>query len=324
VIYILFIIGFVVLIYGANLLVTGSSALGKRFFMPEIVIGLTIVSIGTSMPEMIISTFAAAKGNSDLSISNIMGSNIFNTLFIIGVAAIICPIKIKKNTAYKEIPFSLLAAFILGVASLDGFINGGKSSIITRSDGLMLLCFFIIFMFYSFAIKSEAEEDKSIRIPEIPIIKSILFIVLGVGGLYFGGRWIVDGAIEISRLMGLSEAIIGVTVIAVATSLPELVTSIVAARNKQAGIAIGNAIGSNIFNVFLVLGVSSVITPLPFNKELVPDLVATISSSLLVFVIVLVALSKKSNTITRPAGWLLIIIYFLFIIGKLTLFQNLA
>lgn len=323
-IYILFIIGFVILIYGANLLVTGSSALGKRFLMPEIVIGLTIVSIGTSMPEMIISTFAAAKGSSDLSISNIMGSNIFNTLIIIGVAAIICPIKIKRNTAFKEIPFSFLAAFILGVASLDGFINGGKSSIISRSDGLMLLCFFIIFMFYSFAIKSEEEDNESIRIPEIPVLKSIIFIILGIGGLYFGGRWIVDGAIEISRLMGLSEAIIGVTVIAVATSLPELVTSIVAARKKQAGIAIGNAIGSNIFNIFLVLGVSSVITPLPFNTILVPDLIATIGSSILIFVIVMIALAKKTNTISRRAGWLLIIIYFLFIVGKIFLFSNLT
>lgn len=318
--YILFLIGFFLLIYGANFLVDGAVSLGKKFKMPGIIIGLTIVSIGTSAPEMIISTIATNRGATGLAISNVLGSNIFNTLIIIGVAAFLSPIKIQKNTAFKEIPFSFLAAVSLFLLVSDRLINGSETNILSRSDGMILLLFFIIFMFYAFATAKNgnlAEDDEVAGIKEMKYGKSVIYIIIGIGGLFLGGKWIVSGATEVASLLGLNEKIIGLTIVATATSLPELVTSIIAARRNQSGIAIGNAIGSNIFNVFLILGISALISPLPFDASLMPDVMITMLSNIIIFLFSLMIIGGTRMSISRTEGVFLLLIYIGFIYYKI-------
>ncbi|MDZ7613232.1 MAG: calcium/sodium antiporter [Flavobacteriaceae bacterium] len=257
--YILFVVGFVILIKGADLLVDGAASVAKKFNISSIVIGLTIVAFGTSAPEFVVNIFASAKGNSEIAIGNILGSNLANIFLILGVAAVITPIVAKENTAWKEIPLSLLAAIILGVLANDAFIDGGTFSGLTRIDGIVLFAFFIIFMHYTFGISEVTGDEENIDIKLLSNAKAALFILLGLAGLIVGGKWIVDGAVNIAEMFGLSQSLIGLTVVAVGTSLPELATSAIAAFKKQSDIAIGNVIGSNIFNTFWILGASAVI-----------------------------------------------------------------
>lgn len=310
--YILFIVGFIILLKGAELLVDGSTSIAKKLKVSNIVIGLTIVSFGTSLPELIINIFASIQGNSDIAIGNVLGSNIANILLILGVSSIIYPITAKKNTVIKEIPFSLLAVVILGLMGNDYHIDGHQFSSITRIDGFVLICFFIIFMYYVFGITKSSEdiiEKDDKKIQSIP--KSLLFIVLGVLGLLFGGKWIVDGAVEITEAFKISETFVGLTIIALGTSLPELATSAMAALKKQSDIAIGNAIGSNIFNVFWILGMSAIINPLPFNSNLNFDVAMTMFASLLLFLIMYVG---RKRVIDRWEGVLMVIIYIAYIV----------
>ena len=305
-IYILFVVGFVLLISGANLLVEGSASVAKKLNISSIVIGLTIVAFGTSAPELIVNIFASVQGNTEIAIGNILGSNIVNILLILGISAIIYPLATKENTVWKEIPLSLLAAILLGVMVNDTLIDGGTFSGLTRIDGIVFIAFFIIFLYYTFGISEVSGENTDLEIKEMSYMKSSLYIVGGLLGLVFGGKWIVDGAIKIAEGFNVSQSLIGLTVVAIGTSLPELATSAVAAYKKQSDIAIGNVVGSNIFNIFWILGLSAVINPLPFSKDSVIDIIMTIVASLILFLIMFIG---KKHTVERWQGVIMILIY---------------
>ncbi len=304
--YVLFAIGFVILIKGADLLVDGAASVAKKFNISSIVIGLTIVAFGTSAPEFAVNIFASINGNSEIAIGNILGSNIANIFLILGVAAVIHPVVAKENTAWKEIPLSLLAAILIGVLANDVLIDGGAFSGLTRIDGIVLLSFFIIFLYYTFGISKVTGDEENIEIKLLTSGKAALFILVGFTGLIVGGKWIVDGAVKIAEWFDVSQSLIGLTVVAIGTSLPELATSAVAAYKKQADIAIGNVIGSNIFNTFWILGVSAFIRPLPFLKDSNPDILMSIFASTLLFAILFIG---KRHTIERWQGYLMIAIY---------------
>jgi cation:H+ antiporter len=262
--YLLLILGLVLILAGANALTDGASSLAKGLHIPSIVIGLTIVSFGTSAPELSVSLQSALHGSADMAVGNVVGSNLFNTLMIVGCTALVAPIRVKRNTLRAEIPLSILASVAILICANDVILNGAATNVVSRTDGLLLLCFFLIFMGYIFAISGgDAGEQDEIR--SMPVWRSILFFIGGLAALIVGGEWFVDSAIEIARRLGVSESIIALTLVAGGTSLPELATSIVAARKGNPDIAIGNAVGSNIFNVFLVLGCSATITPLRVN-----------------------------------------------------------
>ncbi|OGY85277.1 MAG: sodium:proton exchanger [Candidatus Kerfeldbacteria bacterium RIFOXYA2_FULL_38_24] len=304
--YILFIIGFFLLIKGANLLVDGSASIAKKLKISSIVIGLTIVAFGTSAPEFIVNIFASVQGNTEIAIGNILGSNIANILLILGISAIIYPITAKKNTVLKEIPLSLLAAIVLGLMANDMIIDGASFSGITRIDGFIFLSFFIIFLYYTFGI---TKSDKDIVEEEIKVFtysKSAIFIILGLVGLTIGGKWIVDGAVQIAEFFNISQSLIGLTIVAVGTSLPELATSAIAAYKKQSDIAIGNVVGSNIFNIFWILGASAIIRPLPFNISSNSDIAMVIFASVMLFLVMFVG---KKRVVERWQGVFMVISY---------------
>jgi cation:H+ antiporter len=304
--YLLFIAGFFVLIYGADWLVSGASSIAKKLNVSDLVIGLTIVSFGTSAPELVVAVLASLEGKSEIVIGNVLGSNIFNTLAILGVSAIIYPLTVQRNTVWKEIPMSLLAALLVGITANDVWLDYSAFSVISRSDGLMLLAFFIIFIYYTFNISRKSTDQMDIGTEEVPVLKSILLILAGLAGLVLGGRWIVDGAVQIATSLGVSEAIISLTIISVGTSLPELATSAVAAYKRNADIAVGNVVGSNLFNIFLILGVGATIRPLPFNLQSNIDVFLTIISSFLLFAFMF---TGKGRKIERAEGIIFILIY---------------
>lgn len=304
--YILFVVGFYILIKGADLLVDGSSSIARKLNISNIVIGLTIVAFGTSAPEFIVNIFASAKGNTEIAIGNILGSNIANILLILGIASIIYPISAKKNTVLKEIPFSLLAALLVAITANDVLIDGNPASVITRIDGLVFLSFFIIFLYYSFSITKSDTDINETPVKELSYIKAVGYILLGLTGLVLGGNWIVEGAVKIAESFNVSQSLIGLTVVAVGTSLPELATSAVAAYKKQSDIAIGNVVGSNIFNVFWILGASAVIRPLPFNTNSNIDIFVNILASVILFFAMYVG---KKHVLERWQGVLLVLFY---------------
>jgi cation:H+ antiporter len=304
--YILFIIGLVLLIKGASWLVDGASSIAKKLNISAIVIGLTIVAFGTSTPELIVNIYATIEGNTEIAIGNILGSNIVNIFFILGVSALIHPLLSKKNTVWKEIPLSLLAAVLVGFMANDILIDGAKSSMLSRIDGLVLISFFIIFLYYTFGIAKVQGEASDEDIKEFSYPKSILFIVVGLVGLTVGGKWIVDGAVKIAESFNVSQSLIGLTIVAIGTSLPELATSAMAAYKKQSDIAIGNVVGSNIFNIFWILGLSSIVKPLPFNQNSQIDVMMTIFASLVLFILLMVG---KRHVIEKWQGVLMILIY---------------
>lgn len=312
-IYILFVLGFVFLIKGADLLVDGASSIAKKFKINDLVIGLTIVAFGTSAPELFVNLSASINGSTEIAIGNILGSNIANILLILGVTALIQPIKVQNSTIWKEIPFSLLAVVVIGVMANDVFIDGAKKSVLSRSDGFILIAFFAIFMYYIVEVSrknpSTVIEDDSIK--KMSGLKAISYIVIGFIGLVFGGEWIVNGAVKIAENIGMSKSVIGLTVIAIGTSLPEMATSVVAAYKGKSDIAIGNVVGSNIFNVFWILGLSSIIKPLPFLASSNTDILAAIISSALLFAFLFVG---KKRQLDRWQGVLFLCIYVAYII----------
>ena len=299
--------GLALILLGANGLTDGAAAVAKRFHISDLVIGLTIVALGTSAPELVISTMAALGGSAEMAIGNVMGSNIFNVLAIIGVTALVMPIKVGEGTMSKEIPLVILCSFVLAFMANDVILDGGSRNIISRIDGLVLLGFFLIFLRYTFAIarNGNAEEEET-KIKEMPIWKSALFIAGGLAGLIYGGQLFVDGASGIASSLGVSESIIGLTIVAGGTSLPELATSVTAALKKNPGIAIGNVIGSNLFNILFVLGCSATISPLSMGGINNVDMAVLIGSAILFW---LVGWFFKKRTITRVEGALLVICY---------------
>ena len=307
--------GLILILLGANGLTDGAASVAKRFRIPSIVIGLTIVAFGTSAPELTVSVASALKGSADIAIGNVVGSNIFNTLMIVGCTALFAPIVITRNTLRKEIPLCILSSVVLLICANDIFLDNATENILNRVDGLLLLCFFAIFMGYTFAIafpKSSAPEPAehaAVQEEEIKLLswwKSILYIIGGLAALIYGGQLFVNGATGIARSMGVSESIIGLTLVAGGTSLPELATSIVAALKKNPEIAIGNVIGSNLFNIFFVLGCSASITPLHLSGITNFDLFTLVGSSILLW---LFGLFFAKRTITRIEGGIMILCY---------------
>lgn len=307
--YVLFVIGFFILIKGADLLVDGASSIAQKFRISPLVIGLTIVAFGTSAPELVVNIFASASGNAEIAIGNVLGSNIANILLILGISAAIYPLASKRNTVWKEIPLCLLATLVLGAMANDILIDGAGLSILSRIDGFILIAFFVIFLYYTFGIAKVSGGDSDIEIKKYGLGKSALFIILGLAGLVLGGQWIVDGAVKIAEYFGISQSLIGLTIVAVGTSLPELATSAIAAYKKQSDIAIGNVVGSNIFNIFWILGLSSAIRPLPFNPAANIDILMTIGATLILFLLMFVG---KRNIIERWQGVFMVVLYFIY------------
>ncbi|MGE0088124.1 MAG: calcium/sodium antiporter [Bacteroidales bacterium] len=302
----LLITGLIVLIYGANLMVDSASALAKKLNVPAIVIGLTIVAFGTSSPELVVNIFAAIDHSSDIALGNVIGSNIFNILVILGVSAFIYPLSVKTKTTWIEIPLALLSAIILIVLANDGLIDKSSTSIISRIDGIVFLAFFVIFLVYNFQLIKTGKYDEEFTTKNYTIKKSILFIIVGMAFLVLGGKAIVYSATEIAKFFGISERIISLTIISMGTSLPELATSVIAARKKNVDIAIGNIVGSNIFNVFFVLGTSAVIYPVSVNLSSRFDLIVNIIASLLLFMFVF---TGKGRKVDRWEGLVFVTLY---------------
>ncbi len=261
---ILLVLGFVLLIKGADLLVDGASSLARRLAVSEIAIGLTIVAFGTSAPELIVNVFSSINRQNEIVLGNIIGSNIFNTLAILGTAGLIYPLTVLKNTVWREIPFALAAAVILLILANDWFLFRARVNQISRIDGLLFLLLFAVFILYTFGI-SKIQSSDAYQVEIFSSLKTIILVILGFAGLFLGGKLVVDQAVIIARKLYVSEKLIALTVVAGGTSLPELVTSTVAAFKKKSDIAVGNVLGSNIFNLFFILGISSVIHPVYYN-----------------------------------------------------------
>jgi cation:H+ antiporter len=310
-VYIFFIIGFVFLIKGADFLVDGASSIARRLSISDLVIGLTVVAFGTSMPELFVNIIASLKNNTDIAVGNVVGSNIANVFLILGVSSLIYPLAVTKGTVWKEIPFSLLAAIVLFVVANDQLLDGSRVSDLTRIDGLVFLSFFIIFIYYTSSIAARIEGmEAHIPAKQYGWPLSFLYIILGLIGLTLGGKWIVDGAVALAFKFGMSESLVGLTIVAVGTSLPELATSAMAAYKRNVEIAVGNVVGSNIFNIFFVLGISATIKPLPFQIKNNLDIGVVILSSLLLF---LFMFTGKQRSLDRWEGLIFLICYGVFV-----------
>lgn len=309
--YIFLIIGFLFLIKGADSFVSGSSSIAKIFNVPSLIIGLTIVAFGTSAPEAAVSVTAALKGSNDMAIANVVGSNIFNLLMVIGFASIINPIKVQKSTIIKEFPFAILASIVLLILSHDTKFQGYDKNLLTRADGLMLLTLFIIFMYYliEMAISSKEEMDLEKNEIQMSIGKSILYSIIGVIGIIIGGDIVVNSASNIALAWGMSENLVGLTIVAVGTSLPEFVTSIIAARKGESDIAVGNVVGSNLFNILFVLGISSTISNIQVHPIVFVDMICMIFINILTFIF-----AASNKKVTRVEGSILAIMYLLYMI----------
>lgn len=319
--------GLALILLGANYLVDGASAIAKKWGISEFVIGMTIVGIGTSTPEMVVSFLSAAQGNADIAVGNVVGSNLFNTLMILGVTALIMPLPLTGNNIKKDIPFALLAAATLIFAGSDVLLDGASANIISRTDGLMLLSLFGVFMAYTIYSSQtqsapalpEAKAEMSAanaanaegETKERPMWLALIMVVGGLAGLVYGGNLFVDSASSLAKMLGVSDAVIAVTIMAGGTSLPELASCAVAAVKKNADLALGNVIGSNVANIFLILGGSAVIHPLGMNNIGNLDFSTLIISTILLFI---TAFTFKKRTLDRAEAILFILIYVGYII----------
>ena len=293
---ILLVIGFVMLIKGADIFVEGAAGIAAKFGIPQLVIGLTIVAMGTSAPEAAVSIAAAFKGTADITIGNVVGSNIINILVILCVTALIVAVAVQQSTVRYEIPFVILVTIVLLVmGALDGKIG--------RLDGVILWALFIVYLIYLFLMAKHGREEEEAQM-DAPVWKLILFVIIGAALIVIGADVSVDAASEIARVIGLSERFIGLTIVALGTSLPELCTSVVAARKGNADLAIGNIVGSNIFNILFVVGTTSLIIPVPFNPAFVVDTAVAIGAAVLLWICVL-----RKKKLTRPGGVLMLAAY---------------
>lgn len=308
---ILIILGLLILVVGAEILVKGSASLARKMKIPPLVIGLTIVAFGTSAPEMTVNIFSAVQGASDLALGNVIGSSISNILLILGVAAIINPIQAQKSTVHKEIPFSLLAIIVLLILGNDMRLNGASNDILSLSDSLILLCFFSIFLYYVLEMSLRKDQSEAEHVIIYGIAKSGSMIIFGLVFLIGGGKLLVDQSVVLARSAGISEALIGLTIVAVGTSLPELATSVVAAFRRESDIAIGNVVGSNIFNIFWILGVTGLFSPLPFNSYTDVDLGMAMFATVVLFV---TFYTGEKHVLRRPQGFLLLCLYAIYIV----------
>lgn len=295
------VIGFALLVKGADWFVDGASGVATKLGIPQLVIGLTIVAMGTSAPEAAVSISAALKGSADITIGNIVGSNILNILIILGLAAVIVTLHVAKSTVKYEMPFVIIVTALLMILGLDGTIS--------LIDGIILLVFFVIFLGYLFRLSKnpdgEAAPEEHHKITSLP--KALLLVLVGLVMIVLGSDLAVDAASEMARIFGMSERFIGLTIVALGTSLPELVTSVSAARKGNADIAIGNIVGSNIFNILFVVGISALIVPVPFSQAFMPDMLVAIGTAVLLWIL---CFTRKK--IDRVGGILMLVCYVLY------------
>lgn len=290
---VLLLVGFAVLIKGADFLVSGASSIARKMGISTIAIGLTVVAFGTSAPELIVSLLSAIDGKADASFGNVIGSNNFNLMFILGLSGVIYPLIVQRNTVRFEVPISILALVVLYVLVNDGLLWHAETNQLSRLDAAILLTFFLVFMLYIYrTMKSESEyEETPVKI--FPTKKSVLLTVLGLVMLVAGGKLVVDNAVAMAQYFGLSEKIIGLTILAAGTSLPELATSAVAAYRKNTDIAIGNVVGSNIFNILFILGITGVIQPMHFNAAMNFDLYVLLTCSIVLMIFMFTLNTRK-------------------------------
>ncbi|MTI68119.1 MAG: calcium/sodium antiporter [Firmicutes bacterium] len=306
--YLILIIGFLLLIKGADYFVEGASSIARIFNVPIILIGLTIVAFGTSAPEGAVSISAALQGSHEIAVGNIIGSSIFNILLVIGISSIIRPISIHRKTILKEFPFLLLTCLVLFVLSHDITLQGFTKNMISKADGMILLALFSIFLYYIVEVallsREESKEEFKEEISDMKLSKSIIFLLFGLTGIIIGGDLVIDSSSQIAINLGMGETLVGLTIVAFGTSLPELVTSIVAAIKGENDIAVGNAIGSNVFNILLILGITSIINPLPVKEKVFFDMIYLLGATLATYLFV--TTGKKAN---RFEGILMTLIY---------------
>ncbi|MEP4534865.1 MAG: calcium/sodium antiporter [Cyclobacteriaceae bacterium] len=311
-------VGFVLLIKGADFLVNGASSLAKRFNVSDIAIGLTIVAMGTSAPELVVNIISGSVSH-DVVFGNIIGSNVFNIFLILGVSAVIYPLTVQKNALWKEIPYSLLATIVFFILVNDTIFFNADSNSLSVSDAVILLVMFVLFLVYIF-MNLTRNPDEAESLEDIVIygsMKTTIMIVLGIAGLIFGGKMIVDNAVEVAELFGVSEKLIGLTILAAGTSLPELATSAVAAYQKKSDLAIGNIVGSNIFNLLLVLGITGLIhSPLQYTAVLNIDMFTVMAGTFLLFVFMF---TFNKHKVDRSEGVIYLIgfcVYMLFLFDR--------
>lgn len=316
---ILIIIGFVLLIKGADFLVDGASEIAKKFHIPEIVIGLTIVAIGTSMPELVVSVTSALEGHSDLAIGNVVGSNIANLFLILGVCAVIKPLIFKKETRIFEIPFTIFVTILFFFLCINKL--NGQTYIITKEEGIILLVFCVLFIIYNLIMAKKGEEFENenkileIRTDEkndVPVWESIFGIIIGIVGLKLGGDLVVNNSVEIAKILGITEKLISLTIVAFSTSLPELITSIAATRKGETDMAIGNIIGSQIFNILLIIGLSAFLAPIAYAKSYNSNIILLTMGTILLGLYPYIG---KKNEMTRSNGVAFILIYIMYLVS---------
>ena len=308
--YFLLVIGFVLLIKGADIFVDGASSIAKKMGIPSVIVGLTIVSLGTSAPELAVSIISALNGSNEIAVGNVLGSNLFNTLMVLGVTTIVLPLIIIKSKIKTDFFVCIGVSVLLLVLTFDSVIFGGETNILSRFDGIILvilcLCYIAFLVFKS--LKTETapltEEEKNVN-----IFAKIFLMVIGVVAIVYGGDFVVDSASNIAKSFGMSEKLVGLTIVAMGTSLPELVTSIVASLKGENDIALGNVLGSNIFNILLILGVSSVISPIAVGSALLFDFIYLICITLFIFVLVFLFGKNKEKKLTRFEGFILVGLY---------------
>ncbi|NMH73286.1 calcium/sodium antiporter [Bacillus sp. RO2] len=309
--YLLLVVGFALLIKGADWFVDGASQIANILRISPLLIGLTIVAFGTSSPEATVSILAALDGSAEVSLGNVIGSNIFNITLVVGLTALLNPLKVESETIRKEIPFTLLGSAVLLVLISDIALQGFSKNLLTRSDGLIFLLIFTVFMYYIFEVARNNRDKISVEeTSEKPTWgKNIFRTVIGLAAIIFGGELVVRNSTEIAVSLGMSQTLVGLTIVAIGTSLPELVTSIMAAIKKQSEIALGNIVGSNIFNILFVLGTSSLITPLPVNSKIFVDI-----GLLVVLTVILLVFSRTNFRIGKIEGTFLAIAYVLYLV----------
>ncbi len=322
-VYILFVIGFFALIFGAEWLIDGSSKLAKKLGVSELIVGLTVVAFGTSLPEFIVSMFAISQDADALAISNILGSNIANTLLVLGAVALIAPLTVHRAVVWREVIFGIFATAMLGILVADKLLGDSGSFVgLSHVDGLVLISYFVIFLYYTFrrtitAKKTEKTAEEKAVVSKIKVPPTLLKIVIGSIGLFLGGKWIVEGAIAIASNLGVSDGLIGLTIVAIGTSLPELAASISAMRRKKVDIAIGNVVGSNLFNILWVLGFGAFLSPLAFEPQQVFDVGIVIAVSVILFVTLV--FGRYKHRISHSEGIMflaLYVAYILFVVAR--------
>jgi len=310
--FLVFITGVVLVVKGADWLVDGSSSLARRLGVSDLAIGLTVVAFGTSLPELTVNIFAVLQNQPEVAIGNITGSNICNILLILGIASILCPLRVQRSTVWKEIPFSLLAQLLLLVAALDVVLDGALGNILSRTEGIGFLAIFVIFLVYIAGMaKNLPQVTETSEYKVFTLGKSILFVSLGLAFLIFGGKLVVDGALSIAEQFNLAKGFIAVTLVAVGTSLPEMATSVVAAYKKKADIAVGNVVGSNIFNIFFILGVSSVLRPIPVPADMMLSIYVGILATVILF---MTLFTGKRHRIDRWQGAVMLGLYAIYLV----------